>query len=68
MDTLDKIRHVIDQYNDNNSGQVNLGSNYARDTLARLIHDALSVDEIQPGTYNEQQLYLFSNFPEDLHK
>lgn len=68
MDTLDKIRHVIDQYNDNNSGQVNLGSNCARDTLARLIHDALSVDEIQPGTYNEQQLYLFSNFPEDLHK
>jgi hypothetical protein len=68
METFDKIKHVIDQFNDNHNGQVNLASDSARGTLARMIHNALNVDSDRSETYNEQQLYLFSNFPEDLHK
>ena len=63
------IKQTIDQYNENNKGQVNLSSAAARVDLTELINKAiLDCPEIPTMTFvdgtttvNKQQMELFTN-------
>ena len=68
MDLLNTIKSVIDKYNQDLNGQVNLASSFARTDLAERIAEELhSSPEIptvkfsDTTTYNTQQLELFDN-------
>lgn len=66
MDTKQIIKSTIDKFNSRYNNQVNLGSAAAVEELARLIDDAIT-NPVE-GTYNEQQMYLFTNIEQEEHK
>lgn len=61
MNTRDRIKQAIEKYNDDCNGQVNLGSPHARADLVELIYNAVMKQGQDDNTFNQQQLYLFSN-------
>lgn len=66
MDTKQIIKSTIDKFNSRYNNQVNLSSDAAVEELARLIDDAIT-NPVE-GTYNEQQMYLFTNIEQEEHK
>lgn len=66
MDTKQIIKSTIEKFNSRYSNQVNLSSDAAVEELARLIDDAIT--NPAQGTYNEQQMYLFTNIEQEEHK
>ena len=66
MDTKQIIKSTIDKFNSRYNNQVNLSSAAAIEELARLIDDAIT-NPVE-GTYNEQQMYLFTNIEQEEHK
>jgi len=66
MNTRERIIKAIKKFNVQNNNQVNLASEAAVLELAELVHGA--VLKQSPETYNEQQLYLFTNNATDEHK
>ena len=66
MDTKQIIKSTIDKFNSRYNNQVNLSSAAAVEELARLIDDAIT-NPVE-GTYNEQQIYLFTNIEQEEHK
>lgn len=64
MNTQDRILTAINKFNDDNDGQVNLGSTYAREDLAELIYNAVMKqmnDQTVSETYNTQEMFNFTN-------
>lgn len=63
MNTFNRIIATISKYNDDNHGQVNLGSPHARADLAELIYKAvMKQDEITSShTINKQDTFIFEN-------
>ena len=76
MDMLNTIKSVIDKYNEDLNGQVNLASAFARVDLAERIAEKLrSSPEIptitfsdDTTTHNTQQLEIFDNKDDTEHK
>lgn len=71
MNTKQRITRAIEQFNQDMNGQVNLHSASARDDLAEMIYDAImkQIDfNDNEGTYNQQQMYLFTNKEQSEHK
>ena len=60
------IKSTIEKFNSRYNNQVNLSSDAAVEELARLIDDAMT-NPVE-GTYNEQQMYLFTNIEQEEHK
>ena len=67
-DTLNIINTVIDKFNDDCSGQVNLASPYARADLAELIYNAVIKQALPDSTVNTQSVFRFSNIVDNEHK
>ena len=71
MNTKQRITRAIEQFNQDMNGQANLHSASARDDLAEMIYDAImkQIDfNDNEGTYNQQQMYLFTNKEQSEHK
>ena len=66
MNTKQIIKSTIDEFNSRYNNQVNLSSDAAVEELTRLIVDA--IDNPMEGTYNEQQMHLFTNIEQEEHK
>ena len=63
MNTRDRIIKAIKHFNAMYDNQVNLSSEAAIEGLAELVHNAVlkQMHFDNTGTYNDQQLELFSN-------
>ena len=71
MNIKQRITRAIEQFNQDMNNQVNLYSASARDDLAEMIYDAImkQIDfNDNEGTYNQQQMYLFTNKEQSEHK
>ena len=66
MNTKQIIKSTIDEFNSRYNNQVNLSSDAAVEELTRLIVDAIA-NPVE-GTYNEQQMHLFTNIEQEEHK
>lgn len=66
MNTRDRIITAIKKFNEQYNNQVNLASEGAILELAELVHDAVLKQNSE--TYNEQQMYLFTNNDTQEHK
>ncbi len=70
MKTRERILLAIKKFNDQYNGQVNLDSEAAQTDLAGYVYDAVlkQLDLDEPGTFNKQQMELFSYNPPGEHK
>ena len=68
MSTFNRIKQVIDKFNEDCNGQVNLGSPYIRTDLAEAIYNAVMKQSNETETYNQQELKIFSNIDDSEHK
>ena len=65
---MQRIIQAIKHFNAKYDNQVNLSSDAAVEQLAQLIHDTIDNEHSNTGTYNEQQLELFSYNDSMKHK
>lgn len=67
-DTLNRIKTVINKFNDDCAGQANLASPHARTDLAELIYNAVMKQNLPNSTINTQSVFRFSNNTDTEHK
>ena len=68
MNTQQRILQAITNFDQMYNHQVNLSSEAARIDLSEMIYNAVMKQDQADGTYNDQQMHLFTNIDDQEHK